>query len=85
MNTTSTDKIVLTIELNPALNSNGAYGIAKQSIESMLKINNLEAEIVYLGGKKEFLIRYLANLITVFQFEITDDTSKFLNDEDFID
>ncbi len=81
----SPDKVVLTIELNPAVKSSSAYGIASKSIEAMLKINNVESEIVYFGGEKEFLIRYLANLITLFQFEITDSTSSFIEDEDFID
>lgn len=78
------DKVVLTIELNPAVNSTSAYGIASKSIESMLKINNINSDIVYIGGEKEFLIRYLANLITLLQFEIGDSTSRFVEDEDFI-
>lgn len=85
MNLKPSEKVVLTIELNPAVNSSAAYGMASKSIEAMLKINNLDSETVYFGGKKEFLIRYLANLITLFQFEITDSTSSFVDDEDFID
>lgn len=77
------DKIVLTIELNPAVNSSAAYGIASKSIEAMLRINNVDPESVYIGGNKEFLIRYLANLITQFQFELTDDTVRFKDDVDF--
>lgn len=77
------EKVVLTIELNPVFNSSPAYGIARKSIESMLKLNNTDSDIVYIGGEKEFIIRYLANLITQFQFEITDDTSKFRDDKDF--
>jgi hypothetical protein len=77
------EKVVLTIELNPAVNSSSACGIARKSIESMLKLNNTDSDIVYIGGKKEFIIRYLANLITLYQFEIVDDTGRFRHDEDF--
>lgn len=79
------EKVVLTIELNPAVNSSSACGIARKSIESMLKLNNTDADIVYIGGKKEFIIRYLANLITQFQFEIVDSKCSFVEDVDFID
>jgi hypothetical protein len=79
------EKVVLTIELNPAVNSSSAYGVASKSIEALLKLNNINSDLVYIGGKKDFLIRYLANLITLFQFEITDSTIRFVEDEDFID
>ena len=81
----SPDKVVLTIDLEPRVKSSAAFGMASKSIEAILKLNNVDSETVYIGGKKEFLIRYLANLITLFQFEITNSTNSFVNDEDFID
>lgn len=79
----SPEKVVLTIELEHRVKSSAAYGIASKSIEAMLRIKNIDPESVYIGGNKEFLIRYLANLITQFQFELTDDTIRFKDDVDF--
>ena len=79
------EKVVLTIELNPAVNSSSAYGMASKSIEAILKLNNINSDVVYIGGKKEFLTRYIANLITLYQFEIIDSTCSFVEDVDFID
>jgi hypothetical protein len=83
MELNKTEKVVLTIEMTAAANSSSACGIARNSIEAMLKINNINSNIVYIGGEKEFLIRYLGNLITQFQFELTDDTNRFREDIDF--
>lgn len=78
-------KVVLTLNFEPKTITSSSYDLASRTIDAMLKHYSIYSDIVYIGGDKEYLKRFLANLINQNELELDfeDDSMKFENDTDF--
>lgn len=79
-------KIVLTLNNNQVSNKqkrSSAYAFVERNLAFLIGEN--VPDIVYIGGDRDLLIRYLAHIInsSSFEIDVVDDTSKFTNDPDF--
>lgn len=79
-------KVVITLKNDQKMNKNkrsSAYTFVERKLSYLIGENN--ADILYIGGDRDLVIRYIAHLINTSSFEVdvVDDTLKFIDDPDF--
>jgi len=79
------NKVVLTLKFEPKCVKSNSYDLASRTVEAMLKHYSIDSNIVYIGGNKEYLKRFLAYLIIQNDLELdfVDESMKLENDIDF--
>jgi hypothetical protein len=85
------DKVVFTFALDSQYrntkNTVHTYRFVEKIIEAMLRKNNIETDCIFLGAEnKNDLFMFISGLIEMYQYmeiDITDETDKFILDDDF--
>ncbi len=79
-------KVVITLkndQVSIKQKRSSAFVFVERNLRYLIGENN--AEILYIGGDRNLVIRYIAHLINTSSFEVdvVDDTLKFIGDPDF--
>jgi Ribonuclease G/E len=84
------DKVVFIIDTNRNQEEKSIYPQSYEYVEavlnSVLRKNNISTEKLFIGGKKENIVRFLSTLIENYNYDdllMVDDTGMYKDDADF--
>jgi hypothetical protein len=84
------DKVVFIIDTNKNQEQKSIYPQSYEYVEAVLnrvlRKNHVSTEKLFIGGKKENIVRFLSTLIENYNYDdllIIDDTDMYKDDADF--